>query len=130
MEIYFKRSTRDTVMVLIISLSLFCFSCSGDSESRSQTLGTDSYYLEKIDSIHIDRENTVTVLDFHPASDKFLAYDQITQEFLVLDERGRVLEAVYRVGEGPNEYNSNLLAASFNHERGGYYTLSSRDFLW
>lgn len=120
----------DTAKVLIVSLSFFCFSCGRDSKNGPETIKTESYYLEKVDSIHIDRENRITVLDFNPVNKRFLAYDQITQEFLLLDERGRVLEAVYRVGEGPNEYNSNLLAASFNHERGGYYTLSSRDFLW
>lgn len=129
MNIHFRKSTTDTLKVLLVSLLLFCFSCGGNSDSVSEIMRT-SYYLEKVDSIHIDRENTVTLLDFNPASNKFLAYDQITQEFLVLDERGRILEVVYRIGEGPNEYNSNLLAASFNHEEEGYYLLSSREFLW
>ena len=130
MNIYLRENTTGTLKTLIASLLLFCFSCSRDSKTDAESVAADSFYLEKVDSIHIDRENRVTVLDFNPANNRFLAYDQITQEFLVLDERGQVLEAVYRVGEGPNEYNSNLLAASFNHERGGYYTLSSRDFLW
>ncbi|MEX2512453.1 MAG: hypothetical protein WD398_06075 [Cyclobacteriaceae bacterium] len=45
-----------------------------------------------------------------------------------LDGRGKVLEAVFRVGEGPNEYNSSLLAASFNQEEGGYLAQSSVEF--
>ena len=130
MRVYFiNKSTIGRLKVLFI-LSLFGFACSQNSKSGSEIITTDSYYLEKVDSIRIDRENTVTVLDFNPIGNKFLAYDQITQEFLVLDERDQVLEAVYRIGEGPNEYNSNTLAASFNHERGGYSLLSSRDFLW
>src|SRR5690606_34366832 len=114
--------------MLITSLSLVCFSCNWNSKTGSEIETT--YYLEKVDSIQVDRENKVRVLDFHPVSKHFLAYDQIAQEFLVLDRRGQVLEAVYRVGEGPNEYHSNILAASFDRERGGYSLLSSWEFLW
>ncbi|HLU88776.1 MAG TPA: hypothetical protein VKZ51_03015 [Cyclobacteriaceae bacterium] len=127
----FRKNTEAMgLKTLIISILLVCVSCGRESKTGTDIKNETAYYLEKVDSIRIDRENRVRVLDFNPVSKRFLAFDQITQEFLLLDERGLVLEAVYRVGEGPNEYNSNLLAASFNHERGGYYTLSSRDFLW
>ena len=107
-------------------LFLLLLSCGTKSDDGS----AKGYYLEKVDSIRIDRQNQVTLLDFHSGSDRFLAYDQITDEFLVLAKSGEVLEAIYRKGEGPNEYNSNLLGASFNQEGEGYYTLSSTDFLW
>lgn len=115
--------------LLALSLLLFCFSC-GRGKTESEMKNETVYYLIKVDSVRIDRENKVKILDFEPVRQRFLAFDPITQEFLLLDQRGQVLEATHRVGEGPNEYNSSLIAASFNQGQGGYYTLSSRDFLW
>ncbi|NHE58882.1 hypothetical protein [Cyclobacterium plantarum] len=116
--------------VFIIMAMPVLISCNTSSKSEEEMgIGT-TYYLEKVDSIRIARENRVTILDYHPIEDRFLAYDQITEEFLVLDGKGELLEAVYRIGEGPNEYNSSLLAASFNQEAGGYFLQSSGEFLW
>lgn len=125
-QIIMSRYYSTVLPIVIVLLCPILLSCGGKGNDGSAS----GYYLEKVDSIHIDRENQVTLLDFHPGSNRFLAYDQITEEFLVLDKSGGVLEAVYRKGEGPNEYNSNLLAASFNQEGEGYYTLSSTEFLW
>ena len=116
--------------IVTLSLWLFFLSCNSRDQSEAKNKEKIDYHLEKVDSVHIDRANQVTMLDFHSGSNRFLAYDQITEEFLVLDKRGEVLDAVYRKGEGPNEYNSSLLAASFNQEGEGFYTLSSTDFLW
>lgn len=125
---YLRKNIR--LNTLIISISLFCFSCGRENTTESENKNKTTYYLEKIDSIRIDRENRVRVLDFDPANNRFLAYDQITQEFLILDDRGQVLDSKYRVGDGPNEYNSNMLAASFNNEGEEYFMLSSNEFLW
>ncbi|WP_162415990.1 hypothetical protein [Cyclobacterium roseum] len=113
----------------IIMAAMAVISCHKSSKSEEEMSESTTYYLEKVDSIRIDRENTVRLLDYHPIEDRFLAYDQITEEFLVLDGKGELLEAAYRVGEGPNEYNSSLLAASFNQEGSGYYLQSSGEFL-
>jgi hypothetical protein len=116
-------------IIMIFVLSLF-FSCDENRKARLEVKEEAAYYLEKVDSIVIDRENTVRVLDFNPVNHRFLAFDQITQEFLVLNNKGHLLESVLLVGEGPNEYNSKLIAASFNKENGGYFALSSTEFLW
>ncbi|MBD3630468.1 hypothetical protein [Cyclobacterium sp.] len=105
-------------------------SCNKSSNSGEEINDGTTYYLQKVDSIHIDRDNAVRLLDFHPSKNHFLAYELITEEFLIVDENGRILEASYLVGEGPNEYNSSLLAASFNQEGGGYFLQSSNEFLW
>ncbi len=118
------------ITTLIISFLLFCLSCSKENNNGSENKVETRYHLEKIDSIYIDRENKVRLLDFNTANNQFLAFDQITQEFLVLNDSGKILESVYRKGEGPNEYNSSLLAASFNHEEDGYFMLSSNELLW
>lgn len=111
-------------------LPLLWFSCGRENNTGSQNQIEPTYYLEKVDSIRIDRENPIRVLDYSPANNRFLAFDQITQEFLVFNDQGQILESVYREGEGPNEYNSSLIAASFNDEDGGYFMLSSIEFLW
>lgn len=115
--------------VFIIMALPVVISCNTSSKSEEEMSEATTYYLVKVDSIRINRENTVRLLDYHPIEDRFLAYDQITEEFLVLDGKGKVLEAVYRIGEGPSEYNSSLLAASFNQEAGGYFLQSSSEFL-
>ena len=129
MAIYLKQTPTITTKILLVSISLLYFSCYRADQSKSDIKEGGRFYLEKVDSIHINRENRVSLLDFHSGRERFLGYDQITEEFLVLDKRGEVLDAVYRKGEGPNEYNSSLLAASFNQEGEGFYTLSSTDFL-
>ncbi|WP_373523735.1 hypothetical protein [Aquiflexum sp.] len=127
----FRKNTESLRFnTLIISILLFCFSCGRENTTESEIKSKLAYFLEKIDSIRIDRENKVMLLDFNPTIKRFLAFDQITEEFLILDDRGQILESIYRVGEGPNEYNSSILAASFNDKEGGYFMLSSNEFLW
>jgi hypothetical protein len=131
MSIYIRESPKILILkALIFSISLFCFSCGGESTTESENINQSTYFLEKVDSIRIDRENKVMVLDFNPTNSRFLAFDQITEEFLILDDRGQILESTYRVGDGPNEYNSSILAASFNDEEGGYFMLSSNEFIY
>lgn len=112
-----------------ILLLLLWFSCGRENNTGSPNQIAPTYYLEKVDSIQIDRGNISRVLDYSPVKNRFLAFDQITQEFLVFNDQGQILESVYREGEGPNEYNSSLIAASFNDEDGGYFMLSSIEFL-
>lgn len=118
------------INTLIITFSLFYISCSRESTTYSEFNSKTTFYLEKVDSIRIDRENRVRLLDFDLDNSRFLAYDHITQEFLILDDRGQELDSKYRVGDGPNEYNSSMVAASFNNEGEGYFMLSSNEFLW
>ncbi len=112
----------------LIYLFILNFAC-----GKSQNLNSEdkeSYFLAKIDSIRVDRENPVRILDYNLDKSQFLAYDQVTDEFLLLNSKGHLLKSVFRIGEGPNEYNSSLIAASFNYEEGGYFALSSTEFLW
>jgi hypothetical protein len=107
------------VKTAILAISWYCLACGGDPNSGSEVESLPVYYLEKVDSIRLDGETNIRILDVNTANGGFLAVDQVTKEFLVLDERGKVVEAVTLVGEGPNEYNSRLLTASFNQEEGG-----------
>lgn len=118
-----KQFTGFVIKVWLISLSWYIIACGGNGNTGAM-LQTE-YYLEKVDSIRVDRETNIRVLDVNRANGHFLAADLITEEFLVLDSRGQVLEEVHRRGEGPNEYNTNLLALSFNQEEGGYLAQSA-----
>ena len=118
------------IKTAIIAISWYCLACGGDRISGSEVKSLPNYYLVKVDSIRIYRETDIRILDLNTANGGFLAVDKVTEEFLVLDERGKVLETIFRRGEGPNEYNSRLLTASFNQEEGGYFAQSSVEFLW
>jgi len=118
------------IKTAIIAISWYCLACGGDRISGSEVKSLPNYYLVKVDSIRIYRETDIRILDLNTANGGFLAVDKVTEEFLVLDERGKVLETIFRRGEGPNEYNSRLLTASFNQEEGGYFAQSAVEFLW
>lgn len=122
-----RKVTFLVVKFGIIAIAFYCIACNSDRNSGSE-INLD-YYLEKVDSIRVHRDTDIRILDVNTNNGRYLAVDKITEEFLVLDERGKVLKAIYRKGEGPNEYNSSLLAASFNQEEGGYLAQSSVEFL-
>lgn len=104
----------------IISLLLFlCPSC----DIRSNEEESNHVTIEKIDSIRVDWGTKFTILDFDQNKRRFLAVDQVTKEFLIIDSTGKVLESIQRFGDGPNEYNSSLIAASFLKKREGIYYL-------
>ncbi|WP_137402332.1 hypothetical protein [Echinicola rosea] len=113
--------------LFIVFLLLFlCPSCDKRSNKEESNLVT----IEKVDSIRVDWETKITILDFDQNKSRYLAVDQVTKEFLIIDNTGKVLESIQRFGDGPNEYNSSLIAASFFEEKGGYLLLSSRDLIW
>lgn len=115
---------------MVLALCFFCLACWGNNNSESADTSPKEYYLEKVDSLRVDRETDVRILDYHPEKKQFLAVDKISEEFLVLDSKGGILEEVLRRGEGPNEINTNVLALSFNQEEGGYFAQSSLEQLW
>ncbi|MCL6260420.1 hypothetical protein M3O96_15060 [Aquiflexum sp. TKW24L] len=115
--------------IMFISIFWTCFSCGKKTDPETDVKEV-SYFFEKVDSIRIERENTIRILDFNSATQRFLAVDNITQEFLILDEKGQILKSIFNKGEGPNEYNTSLIAASFNQEGEGIFALSSTEFLW
>nr|MBI1231662.1 hypothetical protein [Cytophagales bacterium] len=118
------------VKAVVLALCFFCLACGGNNNSESADTSPKEFYLEKVDSLRVDRETDVRILDYHPAKKQFLAVDKISGEFLVLDSKGVILEEVLRRGEGPNEINTNVLALSFNQEEGGYLAQSSLEQLW
>ncbi|MCH7398888.1 hypothetical protein MM236_12860 [Belliella sp. DSM 107340] len=105
----------------------FISSCSNSERSEGTTI---SYELMQVDSFRVDRENRIRILDFNSNRSEYLAFDLVTHEFVQLDQRGKVLNAVMKQGEGPDEYNTSILAASFNHEDDGYFLQSSNEFIW
>lgn len=127
-KIIIKDSWKILIRPHLFYILILNFACGKSQNFNSEY--REFYFLEKIDSIRIDRENPVRILDYNLNKRQFLAYDQVTDEFLLLNGRGHLLKSVFRIGEGPNEYNSNLIAASFNYEEGGYFALSSTEFLW
>lgn len=86
--------------------------------------------FDVVKSFRIDRPNRIRILDYSESNDEFLSYDPVTDDFLLINGSGKVLEAASRYGEGPNEYNTNIIAASLNHEGEGYYVHSSNEFIW
>jgi hypothetical protein len=106
-------------------LGIMCIGFACGARDGSGGAGQKGFFLEKVDSITVYRETELRMLDYHPEKQQFLAVDIVTEEFLLIDMRGEVLEQIYRRGEGPNEYNSDLLAVGFNLENGGYLAQNS-----
>jgi len=124
-EIYMGQPFKRFAILAI--MTFFSFSCE-NSTSRIE-YAEEVYNLEIIDSFKIDRPNRIRILDYNGSKNEFLAFDPITNEFLLIDGSGEVLEAIGRYGEGPNEYNTSLVAASFNDDGEGYYVQSSNEFI-
>ncbi|MFD2036442.1 hypothetical protein ACFSKL_16675 [Belliella marina] len=123
-----KYQTVNQLFAYNCILSLFFFfSCSNSQRSENTIY---SYQLVQVDSFRVARENRIRILDYNSKSEEFLAFDAITNEFVQLDKSGEVLHAVVKFGEGPDEYNTSILAASFNHENEGIFVQSSNEFIW
>lgn len=102
------------------------FSCQANDKK------TDPFVAElvKIDSFVVRRDTRFNILDHHSDSGNYLGYDPITKNFLVIDRIGNIVQEVKRIGEGPNEYNSNLSTAAFNEVGGGMFVQSSNELIW
>ena len=66
---------------MILALCYCCLACGGNNNSASADLSPKEFYLEKVDSIRVDRETDVRILDYHPEKKQFLAVDKISGEF-------------------------------------------------
>ncbi|HSI74263.1 MAG TPA: hypothetical protein VK957_00140 [Lunatimonas sp.] len=51
---------------VILTLCCLCSACGGGDNSESTDTSRQEYYLEKVDSIRVDRETDVRILDYHP----------------------------------------------------------------
>jgi|GEM_PF-1405747 len=121
-----------SVAALLLLMHLFsCNSKNSDTTgiSNPKKVSQTEYTWEKVDSFKVDRMTKFIMLDYNTKNQKFLAYDGITQEYLILDKKGNILQSVKRNGDGPNEYATLASAASFNHESDGYYVQTSNEFI-
>ncbi len=122
---YAKQIAMNPYRLFYTAASVLCVGFACGTRDGSEVAGQKEFVLEKVDSITVHRETELRILDYHSDKQQFLAVDIVTEEFLVIDESGEVVEEVYRRGEGPNEYNSGLLAVGFNQENDGYLAQSS-----
>jgi len=114
----------------VLLFLLLLISCNGNNSGKVENDRISEYILEKVDSFKVDRETKIRILDYSPTKDVFLAYDLILKEFLLIDQKGEVLESINRMGEGPNEYLTNPIAASFDPNSDGYLIQSSTELIW
>lgn len=117
----FYKLWRYNFLILIIF-----FSCQG-KDLKIIEFNTD---LVKIDSIGIERETRFRILDHHSKNENLLAYDGITRSFILIDKEGKIIQEVNRRGDGPNEYNNNLITGAFNEFGKGIFLQSSNELLW
>ncbi|TVP50461.1 MAG: hypothetical protein EA341_07320 [Mongoliibacter sp.] len=122
--IYISR--RVDYSFFIVLMAAIFFSCK-ENGIQSQIPKPE---LHKIDEIVIVRDTRFRILDYHLEKSIFLAYDAITKSFIIIDSKGEINQEIERTGEGPNEYNSNLLSGAFNEKEGGYFLQSSNELLW
>ncbi|SDY95617.1 MULTISPECIES: hypothetical protein [Rhodonellum] len=102
------------------------FSCQA-KDRESASLDID---LVKVDSFVVKRDTRFRILDHHSKNGNYLGYDPITKSFILIDAQGEIIREVLRIGEGPNEYNSNLSSAAFNEDGGGVFLQSSNELIW
>ncbi|EIM75794.1 hypothetical protein A3SI_12094 [Nitritalea halalkaliphila LW7] len=109
-----------------IVILLMFYACQGKETNQ------EAYHIDlvKVDSFVVRRDTRFRILDHHAFSGNYLGYDPITRSFLVIDKEGQIVQEVKRIGEGPNEYNSNLSAAAFNEVGGGVLLQSSNALIW
>lgn len=86
--------------------------------------------LVKIDSFVVKRDTRFKILDHHGTSGNYLGYDPITKSFLVIGQKGEIIDEVKRSGEGPNEYSSSLSTAAFYQVGGGIVVQSANELIW
>lgn len=115
--------TKPAICLIFLAL---LFSCR-EKNASSPVLEID---LVKIDSFVVQRDTRFRILDHEAASGNYLGYDPITKSFLIIDRQGKIVQEVSRIGEGPNEYNSNLSTAAFNKVGGGVFLQSPNELLW
>ncbi|SIS81286.1 hypothetical protein [Belliella pelovolcani] len=123
MNIQINRSLIFTLLLIASTV----FSCS--KKVSDDSYSEKGFSLVKVDSFKVNHENRIRILDFEEDKGVFLGYDVIREEFLLLDKAGEISENIKRVGEGPDEYKSNIIAASFDRDKSGYYLLSSQEFI-
>lgn len=102
------------------------FSCHGNDKDISEL----QVEMVKVDSLVVDRDTRFRILDHEAVNGNYLAYDPITKSFLVIDRQGKIIQEVKRIGEGPNEYNSNPSTAAFNQVGGGVFLQSPNELIW
>ncbi|MCH7407813.1 hypothetical protein MM239_00270 [Belliella sp. DSM 111904] len=116
-------------LLFLILLPGVITSCGSNQRSENLFGGDVMYDIVKVDSFDIPRENAVRILDFNESKRNYLGYDVINEEFVVLDYQGKELNSIKLQGEGPDEYNSLLTAASFSQDEEGYFLQSAGELI-
>ncbi|WP_215222776.1 hypothetical protein [Echinicola shivajiensis] len=132
-----RKNAKDIVFINLSSTLAFLmilFSCKSKTNSHPALQDQEKSHLTeykwtKIDSFRVERMTRFTMLVYNYKSKKILAYDPITDEYLILNKQGNILQNVKRSGDGPNEYTTRASAASFDHETDGYFVQTTNEFV-
>lgn len=89
------------------------WACSSPTNSTSED-PLEGYELVKVDSFEISNFTQVVITDFDPQTKTYLGYSTISDELLLISERGEILIKENKKGEGPGLYgNWNPTGMSF-----------------
>lgn len=89
------------------------WACSSPTNSTSEA-PLEGYELVKVDSFEISNFTQVVITDFDPQTKTYLGYSTISDELLLISERGEILTKESKKGEGPGLYgNWNPTGMSF-----------------
>ena len=104
---YFVQKPPHFLWLCLIILPLH-MACSGQNQAETQSPTDITYELVKIDSIRIDKLETVQITAYHAATNRFTAYGTSTQKCFELDRQGNVLSEVDLTGEGPGHFGRSI----------------------
>ncbi|MBC6368658.1 hypothetical protein [Algoriphagus sp. AK58] len=89
--------------------------CSPKTETSQS--GTENYTLVKVDSFGIKNLTQIVITDYSPVKQVYLGYSTISDELLIIGEKGELINRVSKKGEGPGLYgNWNPTGMSFTPE--------------
>ena len=79
------------------------FSCSEKSSESTEIDPNQELQFEVYDSIMVDVLENVVLLDYQADLDQYLVKEQRGEKVLLVDGKGKIIQEVKLVGEGPNQ---------------------------
>lgn len=97
---------KTKLLIFIVPVLCSFFGCSGGDKENKEISDNQAFHLEIVDSIRVDYLGDLEITDIHQETGEIIGFNFKTNDLVIFDQTGKIIEQFSRGGDRPNPINS------------------------